>query len=232
MKALVYDSSSRVREKAARALGLMGAEESLPLMLDLVTLERHIPARLRAGIACAMGYFATERVLGHVIDAAKDAEPYVRYEAVRSLGRFLLGFTDEISARVFKILRRYMKPRIEPCGLIRQAAIKALRFSGSEPANEIVARALRSDPDPAVREVAAEALLLWNSRASEAALVYALSDDFWNVRKAAARTLSRFIMRHGVHDSAAVSEALRRIERMLPSHSYEWKLAADAFASL
>jgi len=232
IKALLHDSSARVRERAARALGLMGAKEALPAMLDLWTLERHIPARLRAGIACAMGFFAGESVLKRLEVSARDAEPYVRYEAVRSLGRFLVGFPDEISQRVFRTLRSYLRHSNEPCASIRQAAIKALRFASTEEANTAVARSLTSDPDPSVREAAAEALLLWKSAASEAALIDALSDDHWPVRKAAARTLARFIKRHGVFDGVRISEALRRMERMLPSHTYEWRLAADAFASL
>ena len=232
IKALLHDSSARVRERAARALGLLGAKEALPAMLDLLTLERHIPARLRAGIACAMGFFAGETVLKHIEEASRDAEPYVRYEAVRSLGRFLVGFSQDISLRVFQTLRNYLKPGNEPCATIRQAAIKALRFAAADEAGQAVARSLAKDPDAAVRESAADALLLWNSAQSEGALIDALSDDHWPVRKAAARTLARFIKRHGVYDSARISESLRRMERMLPSHSYEWRLAADAFASL
>ncbi|MBN1282224.1 MAG: HEAT repeat domain-containing protein [Proteobacteria bacterium] len=232
IRALLVDGSTRVRERAARALGLLGANEALPAMLRLLRLEKHIPARLRAGIACAMGFFASESVLARIEEAALDPEPYVRYEAVRSLGRFLVGFPEEISDRVLSILRGYLRPSNEPSASIRQAAIKAMRFSSCPLANESVARALTSDPHPAVREAAAEALLLWKGAASEAALIDALSDDHWPVRKAAARALARSIKRHGVHDSARISEALRRLERMLPAHSHEWRLAADAFASL
>ncbi len=232
LRALLDDPSAAVREKAARALGLMGVKESIPAMIDLISLDRHVPSRLRAGIACAFGYLAEERLLPYLIKAASEAEPLVRYEAVRSLGRFLVGFSQEITDRVYKLLMRYLKHSSEPCGAIRKAAIKALRFSSEESTNIAVARSLSSDPDSETREVAAETLLLWDSRHSEAALIAGLSDDFWPVRKTAARSLSRFIMRYRVYDSTAVCEALRRMERMLPAHSLEWRLAAEAFASL
>ncbi len=232
MKGLLNDDSAAVREKCARVLGLLGVRASVPAMIDLLTLEKHVPARLRAGIACAFGYLADEPLLSYVIKAAKDAEPSVRYEAVRSLGRFLVGFPDSISRRVFKLLKRYLRPSNEPCGLIRKAAVKALRFSNSTQANLAAVKAIVSDPDAETRQVAAEVLLLWDSPHSETALIRALSDDCWQVRKAAARSLAKFIMRYGVYDSTQICEALRRMERMFPAHSMEWRLAADAFASL
>lgn len=232
MSAILDDKSPAVREKCARVLGLMGVRAAVPVMLDLLSLERHVPARLRAGIACAFGYLAQEALLDHLIKLTKDAEPRVRYEAVRSLGRYLVGFSNEITIRVFKLLKRNVRTGYEPCGLIRKAAIKALRFSASGAATAAVVKAITSDPDAETRQTAAEALLVWDSPASEKALISALTDDCWHVRKAAARSLAKFILRYRVYNSAAVCEALRRLERMLPSHSLEWRLAADAFASL
>lgn len=232
IEALLKDVCPQVREKSARALGLMGARESLPVMLDLLTLDRHVPGRVRAGIACAFGYLADEKILHHLIHLSKDAEPRVRYEAVRSLGRYLVGFGPEIAARVFEMLSRFVRRGSEPAGLIRKAAVKALRFSSSPDAAVAVARVLKQDPDAEARQTAAEALLIWDRASSEEALIAALQDDCWQVRKAASRSLAKFIMRYRVYDSAAVCEALRRIERMLPAHSLEWRLAADAFAAL
>lgn len=232
MNALLDDPSPAVREKCARVLGLMGIGESLPIMVDLLTLERHVAARVRAGIACAFGYLAREHLLDHIIRLAGDAEPRVRYEAVRSLGRYLVGFSEETADRVFKLLRRYLRTGHEPCAPIRKAAVKALRFSRNAQATQSVVRVLRSDPDSETRQTAADTLLIWDSAAAEKALIGALTDDCWQVRKAAARNLAKFIMRYRVYDSAAVCEALRRMERMLPAHSLEWRLAAEAFVSL
>ncbi len=232
MNALLDDTSPAVREKCARVLGLMGVDDSLPIMVDLLTLERYVPARVRAGIACAFGYLAREYLLDHLVKLAKDAEPRVRYEAVRSLGRYLVGFSGDVTSRVFKLLRRCLRTGYEPCGQIRRAAVKALRFSTSGQATEAVVRVLRSDPDAEARQNAADTLLIWDNAAAEKALIGALTDDCWQVRKAAARSLAKFIMRYRVYDSAAVCEALRRMERMLPAHSLEWRLAAEAFVSL
>lgn len=232
IRAILDDRSAAVREKCARVLGLMGAREAVPVMFDLLTLERHVPARLRAGMACAFGYLAEEFLLDNLIKLAKDAEPRVRYEAVRSLGRYLVGFSDDIAEKVFNLLTRYMKTSYEPCGMIRKAAVKALRFSRSDRATRTVVKALLTDPDAETRQTAADALIIWDNADTEKALIGALEDDCWQVRKAASRTLAKFIIRYGVYDSPAVCEAMRRMERMLPAHSLEWRLAADAFASL
>ncbi len=232
MRAMLGDPVPAVREKCARVLGLLGAASAIPVMLDLLSLKRHVPARLRAGIASAFGYLAGEELLPHLMKLADDAEPLVRYEAVRSLGRYLVGFESSISDRVFRLIRRYLKTRCEPCGLIRRAAVKAMRFSAGGAASAAVARVLGKDPDAETRQTAAEALIVWDHPACERALMDALADDSWQVRKSAARTLCKFLMRYRAYDTSAVCEALRRMERMLPAHSLEWRLAADAFASL
>ncbi len=230
--ALVGDRSSRVREKAARALGLMGVKDAAPVMMDLISLGRHIPGGLRAALAASLGFLAEEKALPLITEAAGDAEPSVRFEAVHSLGRYLIDFNSDVKDRAFSQLSRYVNPRRESKPAIRQAAIKALRFSPEERANLAVARAAVADPDSATREMAADALVLWNSGHSERALLEMLSDDVWRVRKAAARSISRFVSRHGMHESQAVCEALVRISRMFPSFSKERQLAEGVLSSL
>lgn len=232
MTSLLDDVSASVREKAARSLGLMGAHEAVAVMLDLLTLDRHVASRVRAGMISAFGHLADPTLFDVVVKALQDAEPLVRYEGVRALGRFIGRFSEEMTAYALKLVCRSLKPGRESCALIRQAAVKVLRFHASEVTASAIATALIEDPESVVREAAAEALLFFDRRESEVALVQALEDDVWQVRKAASRTLSRFIIRHRVYNAPVVTEALRRMERMLPSHSLEWRLAAEAFASL
>lgn len=232
IRAMLHDESHAVSEKAARVLGLLDVRDSIEMMTGFLRVDRHVHAKLRAGIICAFGYFAEEKLFSYITKAAGDAEPIVRYEVVRSLGRFIVNFSSDISRCAEKILIRSLRLSFEPCVSIREAAIMSLRFSKSEQTNLAVAESLRKDPDSSVREAAAESLIIWNSPYSERALIEALSDEFWHVRKAAARTLSRFIARHGVYDSTSACEALRRMARMFPSHSLEWRLASAALSSL
>lgn len=232
IKALVGDPHTGVREKAARALGLMGASDAGRIMIDLLGLGRHVSSKLRAALAASLGLFGDKDALPLLMQAAADAEPPVRCESVSSLGRFLVNSPPSVTTRVFRKLARYAQAWHESQSIVRRAAVKALRYSNSAEANKVVAKVLICDPDPAVRELAAESLLLWNSALSEATLIKAIADDSWGVRKAAARALSAFVMRHQVYSSAAVCEALYRMERMFPSFSPEGRLAREARASL
>jgi HEAT repeat protein len=139
-----------------------------------------------------------------------------------------VGFGDKVSDELLQKLKSFAHQRSEPHSHIRQAAVKALKFSGDNRAGQIVARALTCDPCHVVREVAAETLLVWNCAETERALIDGLADDFWKTRKAAARTLATFIIRYGVYDSAAVCEALTRMERMFPQASRERRLIQRA----
>ena len=232
IKALVGDPSIGVRARSARALGFMGVKDALPVMLDLLRLGRHVSAKLRAAIAASLGYLADEEAISALLATSYDADTEVRCEAVRSLGRYLVGFPVEVNELAFKRLRSALQPRSESQAVIRRAAIMGLRLSPLECAGVVVAKALWHDPDPETREVAADALVLWNSRDVESSLVAALSDDYLSVRKAAARSLSRFVTRYGIYNSASVCEALTRIQRMFSSYSTECRLASEALASL
>ncbi len=232
IKALVGDPSIGVRARAARALGFMGVDDALPVMLDLLGLGRHLPAKLRAAISASLGYLADENAVEALLITADDADIDVRREAVKSLGRYLVGFTDRISDIAFRRLKRALQPRLESLSSIRRAAIKGMRLSPKERAGVVVAKSLVDDPDAETRRVAADALVLWNSREVEAALIAALSDDYLSVRRAAGRSLARFVIRYGIYDSALVCEALTRMQRMFSSCSTEFALASEALVSL
>lgn len=228
IKAMIGDPSIGVRARAARALGFLGAADALPLMLDLLSLGRHVPARLRAALAAALGFLSDEKALPLLLKATDDADPSVRAEAIRALGRYCIDSAPQIADAAFRRLERCAAHRHEPQPAIRQAAVKGLRLSPRERAGIVVSRVLAHDPDPETRAVAADALPLWSHPLIEQRLVGALADDFWPVRKVAAAALARAIVRHRVHDSAAVCEALTRIRHMFPSTSPEARLAREA----
>lgn len=230
--ALLDDRSVKVRERAARALGLLGSREAIVIMTDLLILEKHVPSRLRAGIVAALGLMAEGRLLKVILAALKDAEPVVRAEAVRALGRFMVGFDQDMVDSVFIRLKKILKPRHEARALIRQAAIKALAFSPCEEASAVIARALAKDPDEDVRVMAADALFMWDNKNVEEALTGALEDASWPVRKAAAKSLCHSICRGSVYNKAKITEVILRMKRMFPSFSRERRLASEAHLAL
>lgn len=232
LHALANDSHTTVREKAARALGLLGVREAIPLMVALLSLGRSIPARLRAALAASLGLLVDMQAARVLLHAALDSEPPVRYEAVKALGRYLLNFPAGIVQKSFSQIIRSMNPTRERIAEIRQAAIKALRMCNTGAALEAIAKAAVNDPDSQTRKLAVETLLCFEGPQSEAALIEALEDSNWAVRKMAGRVLAESVKRSRVYNTPRVCEALARMERMFPSGSREWRLAAEAFASL
>jgi len=232
LHALANDDTTDVREKAARALGLLGVNEAAPLMVALLSLGRSVPAKLRAALAASLGLLVDADAARVLLQAALDSEPPVRYEAVKSLGRYLINFPTDVVEKAFSQIIRSMSPRRERIAMIRQAAIRALRVCRDRHAQEAIARAAVSDPDAHTRKLACETLICFEGPESESSLIDALEDSNWFVRKTAGRVLAESVRRFGVYNSPRVCEALQRMERMFPSGSKEWRLAAEAFANL
>jgi HEAT repeat protein len=230
--ALSKDPSVDVREKAARALGLLGIRKAAPVMIALLSMGKQISTKLRAALAASLGLLADERSVKVMLEAAQDAEPAVRYEAVKSLGRFLVSFPPEISEAAFGQIEKSINPRRERVAAIRRSAVRALRMGSDLRAAKAVAKAAVSDPDGETRRQAVEALMCFSGPEVESALLEALEDSDWEVRKTAGRVLAEFAKRSIVYNIPRVCEALIRMERMFPSGSREWRIAALAFANL
>lgn len=230
--ALSKDTDIAVREKAARALGLLGVRRAAPLMIALLSMGKQISFKLRAALVAALGLLADERAAKVILQASHDAEPIVRYEAVKSLGRCLVAFPGDIREKAFNQIKKCLSPRRERIAAIRQAAVKALRICNDVRAKEVVAKAAVCDPDAKTRKHALEALRCFEGPQVEAALIDCLEDSNWEVRKTAGLILAEFARHSKVYNSPRVCEALARMERMFPSGSREWRLAAMAFANL
>ena len=232
LHALANDRSFIVKEVAARSLGLLGAKEAVPLMMALLSLGRMLPARLRASLVSSLGLLANERAARVLLKAATDTEPIIRHEAVRSLGRYLSTSSPQIVEKCFLQIVRSANPLLEGVADIRNAAICALRMSHDRRARTVIMKSAVCDPDASTRKQALETLLFYSGPDTETTLLKALEDRNWGVRKIAARVLAEFVRRLSVYNAPRVSEAFSRMERMFPSGSREWRLAADAFASL
>lgn len=230
--ALSKDTVLDVREKAARALGLLGVRRAAPLMIALLSMGKQVSSKLRAALVAALGLLADERAAKVILQSAHDAEPTVRYEAVKSLGRCLVAFPRDVREKAFNQIKKSLSPRRERIAAIRQASIKALRMCNDRRAAEVVAKAAINDPDAQTRRQALEALRCFEGPQVETALIDCLEDSNWEVRKTAGLVLAELALRSKVHNPPRVCEALARMERMFPSGSREWRLAAMAFANL
>ncbi|MGC9180204.1 MAG: M1 family aminopeptidase [Vulcanisaeta sp.] len=92
-KALMGDSFWGVRAEAARALGKVGTEDALKVLLNALSSERH--PRVRQAIVDALGNFKgnenVAKVLVSVLENTSESY-YVRSKAAQSLGR--ISITD------------------------------------------------------------------------------------------------------------------------------------------
>lgn len=226
--AMSRDPSPTVRERAIRALGLIGARASLPAMLNLLHLGRHLHAKIRAALISALGLIRDDSGFGAVLKAAKDIDPMVRYEAAKSLGSMLIGADGRFVSDAMSALIKLSSHSKERNSKIRFEAVRSLRHVHDARANRAVADVLSSDSDDALRSAAASTLLIWNSELTERSLIAALEDDSWQVRKIAARTLCHATKRNGVHNSGLLCEALERCSRMFPSNTAEAQLTNEA----
>lgn len=230
--ALSNDKSIEVREKSARALGLLGVLDAIPLMIALISMGRQLHPRLRAGLISSLGLMPDNRSSKFIFKATKDTEPSVRFEAVKSLGRYLSDINGKISKDAFSNIKKAANPKKERIPAIRQAAIKALRIHGRDNSKEIIICAALKDPDPDTRRLAVESLLCFDGPEIESALLDAFDDSNWDVKKLAALTLMRYLKGSKIFDKPRIFESISRMERIFPSGSREWRLAAAIFPSI
>ncbi|MFH1874767.1 MAG: HEAT repeat domain-containing protein [Pseudomonadota bacterium] len=232
IQALRKDESTNVKEKSARALGLMGVKEAAPYMISMLGMGRQVPAKLRAGLAAALGMLEHEKAYAVLLKTAKDPEPIVRDEAVKALGKLLNDSSARISKPALKIIAKSVNHRQEKIQLVRQSALKALRLFHHPAAIQMIAKVAIKDPDSSTRLIATETLMCFEGPEVESTLLKALEDSNWEVRKTAGRILAEFVKRSQIHNMPKVREAILRMERMFASGSREWRLASQAFMNL
>lgn len=232
LHALANDNSVGVKEKSARALGLLGVSEASQLMVALLSVGRQVHSRLRAALATALGFLGDERAWRVLLRAAEDAEPTVRYEAIKSLRRYLYGPTPDVVRKILDKLLKSVDFRHERISQIRKSAVDALKLCDDPRIPQMLSKVAVRDVDPEIRKMAVESFVYFHNKMTEQALIMALEDSNWPVKKAAGRMLAELISRFGAYNLPKVREALSRMERVFPSGSREWRLAANAFVNL
>ena len=186
------DADACVREIAARLLGHQRDDTAI----------RGIAARLqspdapsRAAAAYALGLTGAG-VSAPLEEVLADPEPAVRGNAVWALGR--IG-ERAAAGRVWSLVRDRESP-------VRAAAVQTLRHLEARDSIELIARVLRTDPDPEVRRVAAWALAELDAEGTAAVLAEALArDDDEAVREMAAWALAEV---RSAESTAALTRAM------------------------
>jgi HEAT repeat protein len=126
------------------------------------------------------GTEAQRVLLDSLLEAARDADPVVRFGVAQQLGR--VRGPGAVSALIHQLG--------DAEALVRRAAIRALGDSRDQRAQELLLGILR-EGDPALRAAAARALGALQSDKAVPDLLLALRDDDWQLREASARALGR-----------------------------------------
>jgi HEAT repeat protein len=168
------DSRRDVRSAAARSLGLLGASEAVPRLIDCL-VTRAIPTGVGGFALLTLGTDARGELRGLV--GHEDA-------AVRSTAAELLGYvgTPADASLLITLLR-------DLSGEVRSAAAGALGRVGAESA-AVALRATLEDRLPYVRAATAEALGAIDDIDATKLLVRQAESDLFEPARAAARALA------------------------------------------
>lgn len=105
--------------------------------------------RVRVAAARALSHL-DERMIPLFLSAARDADPWVRYFALRSLSRqSLSGLNPELLDRTYQCLVELI--RFDPARQVRIAAIETVALVGREKAVPIIASGLEDDNKDVIR---------------------------------------------------------------------------------
>ncbi len=189
--ALSKDPCWAVRRTCAEALGRIGERESLEALLAAADDP---DSRVRETVAEALG----GRERGEVAEALsktarEDANPYVRSQAARSLGKVHAEGAFDLLAGLLKVDSHRET--------IRQGALDGLTALGDPRAADLARPLLRYDwprgDNFPMREAALRLVLAFAPDAPEtrAAVVTLLSDPFHRMRQRAAETAGDFVVR-------------------------------------
>lgn len=246
MTRMLADANPRLRDSAVRIAGYFGYGECANLLFErcrdqdegvrataiehivylddervgptLLEAFRRDSAKVRAAAARAMAVLDETFALPHLLEALSDTDEWVRYFAVRSIGRFNLpggelGVNTDIANTLIRLIRE------DPAYHVRAAAVETLGRTGETEAIEALAplslgkdrdlaraalialgrighedafphimTALRS-PDPVMRKDAARALSGYRTRDAVSALEWAAKDKEPSVSEAAMEIL-------------------------------------------
>lgn len=228
--ARLSDPSPRVRESAARIAGYFGYLSCLRQVVELCddpeemvrraavehlacydqrpawskiyeTLQVDRSPSVRAAAARALGRSSSVEAVAALINVSQDRNLWVRYFAIRSLGRQGVAHANAIACLAECATRDDAPP-------VRIAAIESLTALGS-PSMSVVLLALVHDRDLDVVCAAITALGAFDSTGSESALRVALDSPEPKVLRAAFATLARHRAGYAVARIAAIARESR-----------------------
>ena len=228
ISARLKSESPRVREAAARIAGYFGYASCLRQMVELCddpetivrrsaveslanydqrpawskileTVSGDFDPTVRAASARALARSQSDESLVALVAAARDANLWVRYFAVRSLGSRRLLHADVLAALAECATRDLATP-------VRIAAIEALGALGATAMLPVVTL-LTQDPETEVATAAIAALGQFSASATQSALLQTLSGMNLQRQRAALDAVAR----HGTANDVTITSAVAAI---------------------
>lgn len=179
IRQVLDDDNMQIRSMAVFALGIKPDEQSLDILINLLTSDPDYG--IRADAAGALGYLEDPRAFETLVRAFyEDTDWLVRFSAAVSLGNLK-------DPRAHDVLMQALQSDQE---VMQQAAIAAVGEIGDVAAVEEILKFAQS-PDWLVRQRLAEALGHLPSPKTEAALRYLEKDAHFQVAEAARISMGR-----------------------------------------
>lgn len=218
---LLDDDDGRVREAAANALPKLAAPSDATIIEAIaMRLERPCPFTRRAAVA-ALSMFSPNVAAAAATVRLAHSDACVRSAAVQALGNLL----NQEPALDVTALQQCLR---DSSAEVRHATLKAVRCHDAMPA---IAELLRSDPEICVRQAAAASMarILPNvtNVVTFEALVAALEDTAWAVRKASAEALAIVVVPDN-NQAAKRLKALNARAMSIEEHSLVRRAASEA----
>lgn len=136
------DEDPKVRQRAALAIGRIGAKEGVPLLFDLISIDPSIDVAATA--AFAIGLTGDKQYSSKLLDIAYDLPGRVAAQAVRSAGRLC----DSTMQSVHLVLQSYFT---HPSPEVRESACLAIFYANAKSAVPAMFNIFNTEPDDEVK---------------------------------------------------------------------------------
>ncbi len=202
---LLEENEIRIREETVKALGMIGAEEALPHLLD--RLREDHASTVRANAALALSNFESEECKTALKEAAEDEDWEVRHDSAIAMGNFRDdGVEEKLCSLIEDKEIEVRKKAIDSLGEVgdedmiseiekylddedlKKNAARAISKIGTEKAVEPL-EMMYSDGDQEMREIVIQGIGKIDTEETSLVILDALEDESWRIREDAAKIL-------------------------------------------
>jgi len=202
---LLDENEVKIREDAVKALGMIGTEDALSPLIEI--LKEDTASTVRANAALALSNLESEECKSALKKAAEDEDWEVRHDSAIAMGEFQ---DEELKEKLCSLIQdkeeEVRKKALDSLGEIgdekmisevekyledealKKNAARAISKMGTEKALEPLEE-IYNQGDQEIREIAVQGIGNIESDKTSSALLDALKDDSWRIREDAVKIL-------------------------------------------